>query len=244
MTANVIFTVARAENTLKIPNAALRYRPADKSPEEMLKLLTFLSGVALADTHQNKPSMVEKLEHNTTATEESRGPRSSDKEGSGESQQRCNAEHSGRMPAGAAGNPNRPDKGGSIGSQNLGAQAVIKPSTNNRYSINPGVTVHFPQAEIHNPVWSLIWVLDHGQPQPRRVKLGITDGKGTAVLDGELKEGDTVIAGELMSEETLPQQTAFPFRGHFSGPPFNARSSGEINHPFVAFPRLACFTQR
>ena len=50
MTANVTFTVAREEDTLKIANAALRYRPADKDREEIEKMLPPLS--ASASTEQ------------------------------------------------------------------------------------------------------------------------------------------------------------------------------------------------
>ena len=62
----------------------------------------------------------------------------------------------------------------------------------------------------------MIWVLDSaGQPQPRRVRLGITNGRETALL-GDLKEGDTVITGELGDEDTAAQQrnnTGSPFGG-------------------------------
>ncbi len=41
MTANVNFTVASTDNVLKVANSALRYRPSDKNPEEIQKLLSF-----------------------------------------------------------------------------------------------------------------------------------------------------------------------------------------------------------
>lgn len=41
-----------------------------------------------------------------------------------------------------------------------------------------------------------IWVLDDaGKPAPTRVRTGITDGRFTAVVGGDLKEGDAVIVG-------------------------------------------------
>ena len=52
MTANVNFTVASTENVLKVANSALRYRPSDKNPEEIQKLLTSLSGEVSADTRR------------------------------------------------------------------------------------------------------------------------------------------------------------------------------------------------
>jgi hypothetical protein len=63
----------------------------------------------------------------------------------------------------------------------------------------------------------MIWVLDaDGKPQPRRVTLGITDGRETAVLDGELRESDVVITGELSDEANAAAargNSATPFRG-------------------------------
>jgi multidrug efflux pump subunit AcrA (membrane-fusion protein) len=77
--------------------------------------------------------------------------------------------------------------------------------------------IRFPQAEESRPVPGMVWVLDSaGQPQPRRVRLGITNGRETALLGGELKEGDTVITGELGDEDAGAQQrgnTGSPFGG-------------------------------
>jgi hypothetical protein len=130
------------------------------------------------------------------------------------------AADSGRSVQGASGNGFfRSRSGKLLGRQGGGAEAVVKPSTSDRYGINAGLTIHFPQAEALKPNWSMIWVIDSiGQPQPRRVKLGITDGRETAVLDGDLKEGETIITGELNSVEGAPQQTASPFRGPFGRP--------------------------
>lgn len=228
MTANVIFTVASAEDTLKIPNAALRYRPADKNPEEIQKLLASFSGAVSADTyHGDSSSSANKPEtHGKAATESSRSSSGSN-EASGSSRQRLTGGAGGAPPAASGGSgrgqwggrPGRPGGNALAARQGGGAQAVVKPSTMDRYGINAGLTVHFPQAEAAKPTWGMVWVLDsQGQVQPRRIKLGITDGRETAVLDGELKEGDTVVTGELNNNEAASQQTTSPFRGPFGGP--------------------------
>ncbi|PYV93732.1 MAG: hypothetical protein DMG05_00620 [Acidobacteria bacterium] len=224
MTANVIFTVASTEDTLKIPNAALRYRPADKNPEEIQKLLASFSGAVSADTYQgnSSPSSAGK-----TATESTR-PTGGSNEASENSRQRGAGGAEGTPSAGSAesgrgqwgGRPGRPGGNALTARQGGGAQAVVKPSTMDRYGINAGLTVHFPQADAPKPTWGMVWGLDSkGQPQPHRIKLGITDGRETAVLDGELKEGDTVVTGELNNnEEAASQQTLSPFRGPFGRP--------------------------
>jgi macrolide-specific efflux system membrane fusion protein len=88
--------------------------------------------------------------------------------------------------------------------------------------------IRFPQAEEIRPTPGMIWVLDSaGQPQPRRVRLGITNGRETALMSGDLKEGDTVITGELGDEDTGTQQrgnTASPFGG--GRPPFGGGGAG------------------
>lgn len=218
MTANVNFTVASAENVLKIPNAALRYRPADTKPEEIQKLLASFPNTVSADTHQTDGSKA--------SSEGSSGLKKRTDEKSSENQpgktqaESARATDSGRNGQGASGDGFfRSRSGKMLARQSGGAQAVVRPSTNDRYGINAGLTIHFPQAEALKPNWSMIWVVDsNSQPQPRRVKLGITDGRETAVLDGDLKEGQTIITGELNSTEGAPQQTASPFRGPFGRP--------------------------
>jgi multidrug efflux pump subunit AcrA (membrane-fusion protein) len=52
----------------------------------------------------------------------------------------------------------------------------------------------------------IVWVLGpDNKPQPRRVKLGITDGMATEVIEGDLKEGETVIVGQNIPAEDRPQ---------------------------------------
>lgn len=62
-----------------------------------------------------------------------------------------------------------------------------------------------------------VWVLDsEGKPQPRRIKVGLTDGAATEVTEGELREGETVITGQTISSAGSAQsnsQTAPGFGG-------------------------------
>lgn len=45
-----------------------------------------------------------------------------------------------------------------------------------------------------------VWVLGaDGKPQPRRIKVGLSDGTSTEVVEGDLKEGDMVITGQTIS---------------------------------------------
>jgi hypothetical protein len=107
-------------------------------------------------------------------------------------------------------------QGKSDGRSGSGAQAIIGPSKTDIYGINAGMKIRFPQAEEARPTPGVIWVLDSaGQPQPRRVRLGISNGRETALVSGDLKEGDTVITGELGDEDAGTQRgnTGSPFGG-------------------------------
>jgi len=203
MTANVNFTVDSTDDVLKVPNAALRYRPGDKDPDEIHKLQAS-SGTVSADSHN---------EGNKSQ------PQTTPKDG-------AEAARNGQNPTG--GGFVRSRSGKILGKQTTGAQAIVTRSTNDRYGINAGLTIHFPQADPLKASWGMVWVLDsNGQPQPRRVKLGITDGRETAVMDGDLKEGEMVITGELNDTTgAAAQQTTSPFRGPFGRPAGSTASKG------------------
>jgi hypothetical protein len=52
----------------------------------------------------------------------------------------------------------------------------------------------------------IVWVLGpDNKPQSRVVKLGITDGTATEVIEGDLKEGETIIVGQNIPAEDRPQ---------------------------------------
>lgn len=57
----------------------------------------------------------------------------------------------------------------------------------------------------------LVWVLGaDGKPQSRRIKVGLTDGVSTEVVEGNLKEGEMVVTGQTISgaSRTQTNQTA------------------------------------
>jgi HlyD family secretion protein len=53
-----------------------------------------------------------------------------------------------------------------------------------------------------------VWVLGQdGKPQPRRIKIGLSDGVSTEVVEGNLNEGDMVITGQTVSGADRPAAT-------------------------------------
>jgi HlyD family secretion protein len=57
----------------------------------------------------------------------------------------------------------------------------------------------------------VVWVMGQdGKPERRRITVGLSDGSATEIVDGDLKEGDTVITGQQISgaNRTSNTQTA------------------------------------
>jgi HlyD family secretion protein len=71
-----------------------------------------------------------------------------------------------------------------------------------------------------------IWVLGaDGKPQSRRIKVGLTDGAATEVVEGNLQEGEMVITGQTITAASKAQGTASPAPG-FGGAPRTGGAGG------------------
>jgi HlyD family secretion protein len=60
------------------------------------------------------------------------------------------------------------------------------------------------------PDRQFVWVEDDGYVRPIKIRIGITDGTNTEVVDGEIKEGMTLVVGETMANGSQ-EQTINPF---------------------------------
>ena len=57
----------------------------------------------------------------------------------------------------------------------------------------------------------IVWVLGgDGKPERRRIKVGLSDGASTEVVEGELKEGDMVITGQTLSGSSSQSNQSRP----------------------------------
>ena len=149
MTTNLIFTIDERNNVLKVPNAALRFRPQDASA-------------------------------------------TSGGNGQGARQGRQRGADAGGNAAGQS------PQAGQNGGQNN--QSNFAPSS---APVLPGQT-------------RVVWVLGaDGKPQSRRIKIGLTDGVSTEVVEGNLQEGELAITSETLSAGTksTTTQTAPGFGG-------------------------------
>jgi hypothetical protein len=68
----------------------------------------------------------------------------------------------------------------------------------------------------------MIWLLIGGKTlEPRFVRTGLTNGRVTEILGGDINEGDVVIVGQNdVSGTSRPQQPTTPFGGR---PPMGGR---------------------
>lgn len=127
MTANLTVTIDERNNVLKVPNAALRFTPQDRS-----------------------------------------GQRTGGGNGNGQ----------GRRQSGGG---DVSQRGGNAGN---GADVQFAPST----------------APVLAGQTRIVWVMGQdGTPERRRIKVGLSDGASTEVVEGNLVEGEMVITGQTLS---------------------------------------------
>ena len=151
MTTNLIFTIDERNNVLKVPNAALRFRPQDA------------------------------------------GANSSGSNGQASRQGRQGAANAGGNAAGQS--PQGAGQGSGQGSAQNNNQSNFAPPT---APVLPGQT-------------RVVWVLGaDGKPQARRIKVGLTDGVSTEVVEGNLQEGEMAITSETLSASSKSTTTTAP----------------------------------
>jgi HlyD family secretion protein len=140
MTANVTIDVATVRDTLRVPNAALRWKP---------------EGTTVA----------------AAASTEERSAKTG-QSGAGQSGAGQSGAGQGGAGQGATGAIGRQGGGaGAGGAGRMGGGRVARPTT-----------IYEPQGP-------------KDEPRPLEIRTGITDGRFTQILSGEVKPGDTVIVG-------------------------------------------------
>jgi HlyD family secretion protein len=197
MTTNLTFAIAERNDALKLPNAALRFRPQDITPEKVREMLRGASG-----GDQGR------------ARRQDAQPASSPGAQTGQAERR-NADRSASAPGDDSGEGRRRRRDRQAG------ETGSRPSDeSNARRDSQRVTGFAPSttAAIEGQ-WRLVWVLGPDKkPQPRRIQIGISDGTATEILRGDLKEGDMVIVGQNISGDSRPQTRQSP--PGFGGPRF------------------------
>ena len=168
MTANVSIEVANVRNVLRVPNAALRFRPMDTGGADR-RGATAAPRTALPSDGGTGPAERAKTEGEGGHDDRRGGGRSNGGQGKPGGHER--REHAGDGAHGEA-------RGGGF---RRAAEALDA-------ATNAPAAVGRPQA---------IYVLDAaGNPRRVPVRTGISDGRFTQIISGELSPGDLVIIGQ------------------------------------------------
>jgi HlyD family secretion protein len=153
MTANLTITIDERNNVLKVPNAALRFRPSEAA------------------------------------------------RGDGSGQGRRQRENQGQNQTPGA-------------NQGAAANNGQQPGSNGQEGRGDGERRFAPaSAPVLEGQTRIVWVMGQDKKlQPRRIKVGLTDGISTEVLEGNLQEGELVVTGQTQTASTRTQtgQTTAP----------------------------------
>ncbi|MEP7271672.1 MAG: efflux RND transporter periplasmic adaptor subunit [Acidobacteriota bacterium] len=179
MTANLTMTIAERSNALKIPNSAFRFRPNGMTQEQIRDL--FRGG---------------NREGRGDAAKADASPAAA---GSPAAEKPAATPQAQASPAAEGGGGRRGQRGGGAGAAGAGGEARPESSPGSRGISPVGTALAEGQRRV-------IWLLGpDNKPQPRRVKVGITDGTATELVEGDLKEGDVVIVGQNVTGENRTQ---------------------------------------
>lgn len=196
MTANVTVIVAERRNVLKVPNAALRFRPS-LTPEQQKRVAALLHR---GDRSPGSPRA-------SRSGDAPGRPSGDDSSAAGRS-----ALHSSSAAAAAQRWPRafRATRRPAPPSRDRGDHS--RPGTAATSATIPGWSPARPE----RPQVRIIWVLDDNhQLKPVRVTLGITDGVYSEVIDGQVKEHDLVVVGQTINPDEAAQRPSSPFGGPF-----------------------------
>jgi HlyD family secretion protein len=198
MTANVRIETAQRADVIKVPNAALRYRPPGisaalpgdaqgagggprgegGSPEQRAEQLARELGLSAEQKAQVAKIFTEARQQFQSMRRQG--------EGGGEQPAQAGSAQAG----GASGNP-------ALERQRMFAAvrdrvaAVLTPEQRQRYQ-----DMQSQRANADRPSPGRVWVLgSDGKPKPVAVEIGIGDGNVSELVTGELKDGQPVIIG-------------------------------------------------
>jgi len=193
MTANVTIDVATVRNVLRIPNAALRFKPPEAVNEKQ--------GAGGASGRMTTTSTAPTT--GTTGTMAAPTATTGSATTSGgvdeERRRRWRERMAQSGSSGQFGGTGQFGRRGQFGTGVTGAAGAFGQAT-------ATMAPHRPQT---------VYILDENKKlQPVQIRTGISDGRYTAVVDGNLKVGDTVVIGLATSKVEGPAA----FGGGMGGP--------------------------
>ena len=244
MTANVNVEIARSNNVLRIPNAALRFRPTNDMytalgqtpPEGGPGRGGDGGGRRGGPNAGTAPATAPHGDGEGSAAGDASTAAGGRSRRGGQSADGTRADRgSGGGTRGANGSSDRanlsPEQLGFQGTGERGQygpgrgraavdEVAVKPAAKGATTID-ALFGPLPKTESTGRVFAYV----NKQLSPIRVRIGITDGQVTEVIDGDLQQGQELVTNVSTGNETRPAATnGFPFggpqggRGGFGGP--------------------------
>jgi HlyD family secretion protein len=230
MTADLTFAIAERNDVLRLPNAALRFRPPDATNEKIREMLRNASGnesaqagrkseAASSPAAESSQAKSPGSEQQPGAATEERGRRRQRDQQSGEpgseqgqARRRQRDQQSGEGGNDGQGRRRRRDQQpGTSGDSTADASGGRREGGQRMTGFAPTTAI------MVEGQWRVVWVLGPDKtPQPRRIQIGITDGTATEILRGDLKEGDEVIVMRNISADSRQNRQTPP--GFGGGP--------------------------
>lgn len=226
MTANAEIVLEQRENVLRVPNTALRFRPADERLQEQGQALIAGNegrrggqGEAQAQTGE-RGQRGEGRRQGGGGRGQGRGVAQIGEQLQLNEQQRAAAETAFRnaMQSAGQGGGERGERRAAMRRAREQVIAAIEPSLSaeQRELLTQMRAGNGPRAEVRRQ--AVVWVLRNGRPTPVAVEVGIADNGYTLVHSG-LSEGDEVIIGGGPRAEEDQQRQGSPFGGGGRGGP-------------------------
>src|SRR5204863_2865438 len=125
-----------------------------------------------------------------------------------------------------SGNSNGPGRrqSGANGSGNGRPEGAPRSGSGNDVQFAP------PTAPVLAGQTRIIWVADqNGTSQRRRIKVGLSDGVSTEVVEGNLQEGEMVITGQTLSSASKSNSNQASAPGFGGAPRTNSGAPGRRN---------------
>jgi HlyD family secretion protein len=195
MTANVRIVTDTRESVLKVPNAALRFRPAGESAPEQPRADKAPAAAPAVGAGQLRARLIAELKLDA-AQQAQLDPILEEMRGKFAALRELPEEQRGKAAAAI-----RADTRAKI-------DAILNPEQQARYA---QIVAELSGRGAQTMTRGRIWVLGaDGKPKPIDVRVGLTDGTATEVASDELREGMEVIVG---------QQTSAPAQAPKGAPP-------------------------
>ncbi|HZS46808.1 MAG TPA: efflux RND transporter periplasmic adaptor subunit [Blastocatellia bacterium] len=230
MTANITLGVGEADNALRVPNSALRYRPQGDalSRVEQGSGGSATQGSANADgSRRNRMAnidttglspqgaeIVKKMSDPSITSDQRKALM---QQLSDDDKQKIRAQMGGGSHKGDQGNQNA---NGASDANKPGDQKEIAGVPVQKGTVASGIDpeaaekIQFPNPQVEKDKSAVVWVLNKDNKLVQKnIVIGLTDGQYTQVVSGDLKDGDVVVIGQTVTASSKPSTPSNPLAG-------------------------------